>query len=425
MVAPHACKPGCTGDNPAMPHSATPKKYDVVLYGATGFVGRQTVAYFARHPQVKSLGLKWALAGRSADKLEAVRKACGAPRADVLVAEAHDAGAMDELASNASVVLSTAGPFALYGSELVAACVRHGTHYVDITGETPWVKRLIDQHHARAQETGARIIPFCGFDSIPSDLSALLANQTLWARYGEKCVSVKAAFSIRGGFNGGTFASMFNMMASGQAKEVADVFLLNPPGSRPADAAVHRDPVGPVHDADFKAWLGPFFMAPINTRVVRRTAALLGYSEDFRYQEYLRLGRGTGAAVAGGLLSAGSAAGQAAMKLGVLRKLAQRLAPGPGEGPSEASMDGGSFRCQWVGRSAGGHTVRGTIADQGDPGNRATTKLVCESALALALQLDEVPGGPDHGGVLTPASGLGDVLVQRLRVAGMTLEVEP
>ena len=404
------------------PHAS--RKYDVVLYGASGFVGRQTVAYLARHPQVKSLGLKWALAGRSADKLEAVRKACGAPRADVLVAEAHDAGAMDALARNASVVLSTAGPFALYGSELVAACVRHGTHYVDITGETPWVKGLVDQHHAKAQETGARIIPFCGFDSIPSDLSALLANQTMWTRHGEKCARVKAAFSIRGGFNGGTLASVFNMMASGQVKALGDPFLLNPPGTRPVNAAVHRDPAGPVHDADFKAWLGPFFMAPINTRVVRRTAALLGYAENFSYQEYLRLGRGAGAAVAGGALSLGSAAGQAAMKLDVVRKLAQRIAPGPGEGPSEASMDGGSFKCQWVGHSAGGHTVRGTIADQGDPGNRATTKLVCESALALALQLEALPGGPGHGGVLTPASGLGDALVRRLRLAGMTLQVD-
>jgi len=408
-----------------MKPTASSRQYDLVLYGATGFVGRQTVAYLAHHPQVKSLGLKWALAGRSASKLQAIRQACGAARAGVLVAQAHDANAIDELARSAAVVLSTAGPFALYGSELVSACVRHGTHYVDITGETPWVKGLIARHHARAMETGARIIPFCGFDSIPSDISALLANQTMWARHGEKCARVTAAFSIRGGFNGGTLASMFNLMATGQAREVADPFLLNPPGTRATDTAAHRDPAFPVHDEDFKAWLGPFFMAPINTRVVRRTAALLGYADGFRYQEYLRLGRGPAAALAAGALSAGSMVGQAAMKLAPLRKLAQALAPGPGEGPSEASMDGGSFSCQWVGHSAGGHTVRGMVADQGDPGNRATTKMVCESALALVWQRDELPGGPGHGGLLTPASGLGDVLVQRLRAAGMTLQVDP
>lgn len=407
-----------------MTDSKPTRTYDVVLYGASGFVGRQTVAYFARHPQVKALGLSWAIAGRSADKLEAVRKACGAPKVGVLVAEAHDAKAMDALARSAHVVLSTAGPFALYGSELVASCVRHGTHYVDITGETPWVKGLIDRHHAEAERKGARIIPFCGFDSIPSDLSARLANEAMWERHGEACTQVKAAFSIRGGFNGGTLASLFNMLASGQMDAMADPFLLNPDGTRPADAARHKDPVAPLHDADFSAWLAPFMMGPINTRVVRRSAALLGYADGYAYQEYLRLGRGPAAALAATSLSAGSLASQAALRLAPLRSLAQKLAPPPGAGPSEASMDGGSFRCQWVGHSASGKTVRGVIADQGDPGNRATTKMLCESALALALQLDELPGGRRHGGLLTPASGLGDVLVQRLRVAGMTLKSE-
>lgn len=407
-----------------MTDSKPTRTYDVVLYGASGFVGRQTVAYFARHPQVKALGLSWAIAGRSADKLEAVRKACGAPKVGVLVAEAHDAKAMDALARSAHVVLSTAGPFALYGSELVASCVRHGTHYVDITGETPWVKGLIDRHHAEAERKGARIIPFCGFDSIPSDLSARLANEAMWERHGEACTQVKAAFSIRGGFNGGTLASLFNMLASGQMDAMADPFLLNPDGTRPADATRHKDPVAPLHDADFSAWLAPFMMGPINTRVVRRSAALLGYADGYAYQEYLRLGRGPAAALAATSLSAGSLASQAALRLAPLRSLAQKLAPPPGAGPSEASMDGGSFRCQWVGHSASGKTVRGVIADQGDPGNRATTKMLCESALALALQLDELPGGRRHGGLLTPASGLGDVLVQRLRVAGMTLKSE-
>lgn len=407
-----------------MAPATAPRKYDVVLYGASGFVGRQTVAYFARHPQVKALGLNWALGGRSADKLAAVKKACGAKQAGIVVAEAHDAAAMDALARSASVVLSTAGPFALYGSELVAACVRHGTHYVDITGETPWVRGLIDQHHAQAADTGARIIPFCGFDSIPSDLSAWLAHQAMQARHGEPCARVKAAFSVRGGFNGGTLASMFNLLATGQAKLVADPFLLNPADQRPADATKHADPSGPRYDADFSAWLGPFFMAAINTRVVRRSAALLGYAPDFSYQEYLRLGRGPVAAVAAAGLSAGAAVSQAALGWGPVRALAARLAPPPGAGPSEASMDGGSFRCEWMGTSASGQVVRGRIADQGDPGNRATTKMLCESALALALQLDDLPGGRRLGGVLTPASGLGDVLVQRLRLAGMTLQVD-
>lgn len=404
---------------------SSPKKYDVVLYGASGFVGRQTVDYFAHSADVQSSGLTWALAGRSQDKLEAVRKASGAQQAGIVVAEAHDAAAMDALARNAKVVLSTAGPFALYGSELVAACVRHGTHYVDITGETPWVKGLIDQHHVAAQRKGARIIPFCGFDSIPSDLSAHLANHAMQQRYGEECVQTKVAFSIRGGFNGGTLASLFNMLASGQSDAMADLFLLNPSGTRPPAAPAHADPIGPRHDADFGAWLGPFMMSTINTRVVRRSAALLGYAPGYAYQEYLRLGKGPVAALAATSLSMGSLTSQAALRLGPIRKLAQKFAPPPGAGPSEASMDGGSFRALWVGHSASGKTVRGMVADKGDPGNRATTKMLCESALALTLQLDALPGGPKHGGLLTPASGLGDVLVQRLRAAGMTLQADP
>nr|WP_295773072.1 saccharopine dehydrogenase NADP-binding domain-containing protein [Rhodoferax sp.] len=402
------------------------KKYDVVLYGASGFVGRQTVDYFAKHAEVKSSNLTWALAGRSADKLEAVRKASGAKQAGIVVAEAHDAAAMDALARNTKVVLSTAGPFALYGSELVAACVRHGTHYVDITGETPWVRGMIDLHHADAQRKGARIIPFCGFDSIPSDLSAHLANGAMLERYGEACVTTKVAFSIRGGFNGGTLASLFNMLASGQSEAMADPFLLNPSGTRPENASsAHADPLGPRRDADFGAWLGPFMMSTINTRVVRRSAALLGYAQGYAYQEYLRLGKGPVAALAATSLSVGAFTSQAALRLSPIRKLAQKFAPPPGAGPSEASMDSGSFRALWVGHSASGKTVRGMIADKGDPGNRATTKMLCESALALALQLDELPGGRKHGGLLTPASGLGDVLVQRLRAAGMTLQIDP
>ncbi len=401
-------------------------KYDVVLYGGSGFVGRQTVAYFAAHPDVRASGLRWALAGRSRAKLDAIRRAIpGAKKAGIVVAEAHDAQAMDALAANTRVVLSTAGPFALYGSALVAACVRHGTHYVDITGETPWVRGLIDQHHEHAQHTGARIIPFCGFDSIPSDLCAWLAHEAMREQYGAVCVRVKVAFSLRGGFNGGTLASLFNMLDQGQRVQMADPFLLNPSRMRPRSKAVHDDPVAPRYDRDFSAWLGPFMMSTINTRVVRRSAALLGYGKNYEYQEYLRLGRGPTAALAATALSIGSAASQVALRWRPLRRLAERFVPAPGEGPSEARMDSGSFRARWVGESARGQQVHGVVADQGDPGNRATTKMLCESALCLALQLDELPGGRGHGGLLTPASGLGDVLVRRLRAAGMTLTVDP
>lgn len=404
-----------------MPRS--PSRYDIVLYGATGFVGRQTVAYLAAHPQVRQNGLRWAMAGRSREKLLALQRELGVPQAGILVADAQDTSALDALAQQSRVVLSTAGPFALYGSALVAACVRHGSHYVDITGETPWVKGLIERHHQDALAKHTRIVPCCGFDSIPSDIGAFLAQSTMRELHRRDCAEVKSAFSIRGGFNGGTLASFFNMLDAGQTKAMQDPFLLNPPNRRPADGGAHTDPMVPRFDADFDAWLGPFFMAPVNTRVVRRSAALLSYSPDFHYQEYLRLGRGATRALAATALSVGSVASQLALAIGPVRKLARKLAPEPGAGPSEASMDGGSFKCRIVGRAADGTLVHGLIADQGDPGNRATTKMVCESALALALQADALPGGKRQGGVLTPASALGDVLVQRLRDAGMTLQM--
>jgi short subunit dehydrogenase-like uncharacterized protein len=409
-----------------MKRTSSQRSYDVVLYGATGFVGRQTVAHFAAHAD----GARWALAGRSAEKLEQVRQACGpgAAGAGIIVADAADQKALHALADQAVVVLNTAGPFALHGSALVEACVAHRTHYVDITGETPWVRGLIDRHHAQAVRDGTRIIPCCGFDSVPSDLGAWLVAEAIWRRHGEPCVSVKACHSMRGGLNGGTLASALNLMESGQGRLLADLFLLNPPGSAPLDPAGHADPVAPHRDADFDAWVGPFMMGPVNTRVVRRTAALLqergdaAYGADFRYQEYLRFGRGPLAAAAATGVSVGMGVGQAAMRFRTARALARAVGVSPGQGPSERTMDGGSFRCELVGKSASGKVMRGRVAGLGDPGNRATTKFVCESALALALQAQALPGGERGGGVLTPASGLGMVLGQRLVAAGMTLE---
>ena len=402
------------------------RAFDVVLYGATGFVGRQTVAYFASHAGVKSSGLCWALAGRNRRKLEQVQREVGgaAIKAGIVVAAADDIQALDELAANASVVLSTAGPFALYGSALVAACVKAGTHYVDITGETPWARALIAQHHDAAAASGTRIIPFCGFDSVPSDIGVWLMMQTMQELYDEPCIDVKSGFTLSGGLNGGTFASLMNIMGGEGAQSFADPYLLNPPGERPLNARDASDPVIPRFDDDFDAWLGPFFMGPINTRVVRRSAALLNYGPDFHYQEYRRMGAGVAGGVAATTLSVGMTLAQSAMALSPVRRLAAMVAPKPGEGPSEASMNRGSFSCELVGKSASGKTLHGRVAGLGDPGNRATTKMVCEAALALALDADQLPGGATRGGVLTPASGLGQVLVDRLRSAGMTLVVD-
>ncbi|MBI5256128.1 MAG: saccharopine dehydrogenase NADP-binding domain-containing protein [Burkholderiales bacterium] len=407
-----------------MPRAASQRAFDVVLYGASGFVGTQTVAYFAEHAH----GLRWALAGRDAARLEAVRAAAGpgAAQAGILVAESQDAQALARLAGTTRIVLSTAGPYALHGSTLVAACVAQGTHYVDITGETPWVREIIERHHAEAAAAGVRIVPGCGFDSVPSDLGAWLVARALWRRYREPCVSVKAVFTMRGGLNGGTLASLLNALDTGQQARMADPFLLNPPGTAPADTRPHADPHAPVLDTDFDSWLAPFFMGPINTRVVRRSAALAAtrgpYAPGFLYQEYLRFGRGPVAAALATSLAVGAAATQTALQFAPVRRLAQAFAPAPGQGPSEAAMDSGAFRCELLGRSVGGHEQEGCIAGSGDPGNRATTRFVCEAALTLALLPDKLPGGASRGGVLTPASALGEVYARRLQAAGITVE---
>lgn len=402
------------------------RRYDVVLYGATGFVGKQTVQYFAQHTRPDQV--RWAIAGRNRQKLEAVNAEI-APEIDILVADCRDQKAVDAIVSQTQVILNTAGPFALYGNEIVDACVRFQTHYVDITGETPWVKQLCDRYHEQASADGTRIIPCCGFDSVPSDLGTYLVVRYLQQELGVPCQSVKAYFQGFGGFNGGTLASGFNLFDSGQAAQVSHPFLLNPPGEHTrAELKRNRDPEKPKYDADLGTWVGPFFMSPFNTRVVRRSCALFEqwqdpYGPDFTYQEYLKFNPPFDwlQAIAA---TAGMALFATMMQQAPLRRLLQPLLPQPGSGPSEQTMNQGWFRCELLGTAVDGRKVKGLIYDQGDPGNRATVKFLCESALSLALQGDALPGAPQRGGILTPATGLGDVLAKRLRVAGMTLEVD-
>ena len=402
------------------------RRYDLVVHGATGFVGRQVAACLAAHAQLRGSGLRWALSGRDPAKLAQLQQSLTGPgpTPDVLLADAGDAHALGRLARQARVVLSAAGPFAVHGSLLVAACVRHHTHYVDITGETPWVRDLVDRHHAQAARDGTRIVPCCGFDSVPSDLGVWMLRSAMAQRLGLDCAEVKAAYALRGGLNGGTLASALHLFESGQADALADPYLLNPDTARAVVRGADRDPVRARFDTDFGAWLAPFFMGPVNTRVVRRSAALLDYGSRFRYQEYLRVGRGAVAAASAGALSAAMGASRLALRWGPVRAACARLAPGPGEGPSIAQQDQGGFRCELVARSVNGQMLRGRVSAQGDPGNRATTRMVSEAALALVVDAAQLPGGPGRGGVLTPASALGDVLLGRLRAAGMAFVVD-
>ncbi len=377
----------------------TDRLYEIVLYGASGFVGKQTVQYFVKHLSGKSV--RWAIAGRNRQKLEVIRDEVGVA-VDVLVADSQDQQAIDAIVSQTRVLLTTAGPFALYANALVDACVRFKTHYVDITGETPWVKTLIDRYHAQAAADGTRIIPCCGFDSIPSDLGTYLIVRHLQQAFGMPCKRVDAYFQAFGGFNGGTLASAFNLYDSKGASQMDDPFLLNPStchaSSNTQDQIErNRDPQMPSFDSDLNTWVGPFFMGVVNTRIVRRSCALYTewqepYGSDFTYQEYLKFDEPL-AWLKATSMTAGLALFARALQQPQVRSLLQPILPQPGTGPSEQTMNEGWFSCELVGIAADGRKVRGLIRDQGDPGNRATVKFVCESALSLALQTDELPGG--------------------------------
>ncbi len=322
-----------------------PRDFDIVLYGATGFTGRQTVAYFRKYAPAD---LRWAIAGRNKGKLEALNA-----EVPVLVAGSSDQSEIDAVVSRTRVLLTTAGPFALYGTGLVDACVRFGTHYADITGETQWVRMLIDRYHEKAEADGTRIIPFCGFDSIPSDLGAMLLFQTL----GPDTSEVKAFFQLRGGLNGGTLASAINMYETGADTAAGDPFLLSPSITRPP-RELERDTTRSFYDPDLKASVAPFVMSRINTRVVRRSCSLLGV--DFAYQEYMKLGDPASAFVAASLGSLF----EHSMHYSPVRSFLRAVAPKPGEGPSEQTMDNGWFRCELFGKTTGGRTAQGMIARQ-------------------------------------------------------------
>jgi short subunit dehydrogenase-like uncharacterized protein len=329
------------------------RPYDLVIYGASGFVGRQAVRYLSE--KINSDKVRWAIAGRSRQSLEAVKaEIAGTESLDVWVADSQDQRAVDAIASKTQVLINTAGPFAKYGTAIVDACVRLKTHYVDITGETPWVKDLIDRYHEQAASDGTRIIPFCGFDSVPSDLGTYLVVHYMNKTLGVSCQSVQGYFQGQGGFNGGTLASGLGLYDSQRSSQVGDPFLLNPPGLR-SDPERNLDFPLPHYDSAIGAWVGPFFMAPINTRVVRRSSALYEqwlepYGSRFSYQEYMKFDGPLGWLMATGMTaSLGLVAGAMQLELG--RQLLRSVGPQPGEGPSEQTMNQGWFRFELIGQS--------------------------------------------------------------------------
>lgn len=400
-----------------MTRTRTPA-HDLVLFGATGFTGRLVAEYLAGKHQ------RFALAGRDRTKLEALRRELGLPQeTPILIGDARDAASLEAIVKQAKVVCTTVGPYAKYGSALVAACAKNGVDYCDLAGETQWIRRMVDEHHDEAAKSGARIVHCCGFDSLPSDLGVLMLQEHAKKTHGAPCDTITFALrKTRGGFSGGTVASMLNIMEEAKRdrsvrKVLGDPYALNPPGERSGPDG--GDQRGVAFDKDLNGWTAPFVMAAINTRIVRRTNALGGYpyGRSFRYREVMSFPKGArGLAMATGVTAAlgGFVAAAALPGIG---SLVHRAVPKPGEGPSAEARASGFFEILLVGRGRD-FTVRGTVAGKGDPGYGATAVMLSEAALCLAGEERKTGGG-----VLTPAYAMGLPLIERLRAAGMQLTV--
>ncbi|HET8704853.1 MAG TPA: saccharopine dehydrogenase NADP-binding domain-containing protein [Pseudomonadales bacterium] len=409
-------------DNPGQPQTAA-RPYDLVVYGAAGFVGRLLAHYIHQRAQ-QIPNLRWAIAGRSMAKLEAVKLTLGAPELPVIIADAADPAALRVMAAQTKVIASTVGPYALYGSELVAACAECGTDYCDLTGEVPWMRRMIDAHSATAQRSGARIVHTCGFDSIPSDMGVWYTQQQAQRRFGTHCTQIKFRLkSVRGGFSGGTVASLLNVMKESNVNPALRHLLRNPYALAPnTDAAPQQDSFLPEFDTDAKQWQAPFIMSVINTRVVHRTHALLGrpWGKQFRYDEAMLTGRGLPGRLAAYAVSGGFATLLGLTAFRFSRPLVEKLLPAPGEGPSEKLITTGFYDVRLFGRTANGQKLQTKLTGKQDPGYGATSKMLGESALCLAFDIsrEKVPGG-----FWTPATAMGDALLQRLeQFAGMHFE---
>ena len=387
-------------------------KFDIIVYGATGFTGQLVAEYLAAHYTGKG-DPKWALAGRSLDKLASVRDAIGAPADTPLIqADASDPVSLKAMVDQTKSVISTVGPYQLYGSDLVAACAATGTDYLDLCGEPLWMRQMIDAHEATAKSSGARIVFSCGYDSVPFELGVFAAQEEARKVFGAAATRVKGRVrAMTTTFSGGTAASVKATFAAA-AKDLSLVALLKNPFVLTPGFEGPKQPPGnkPVFDQDLDAWTAPFAMSTINTRNVHRSNLLMGfpYGNDFVYDEMVLTGPGEqGEANAKRVLAANAEKGGPG-------------APKPGEGPSREQRESGLYDLLFVGLAPDGRQVRVSVRGDRDPGYGSTSKMIAECAICLLRDTPEVLGG-----IWTPGAAMGDKLVKRLvDHAGLTFEVE-
>jgi len=403
------------------------RQYDLVVFGATGFVGQLVCQAIRQNDQQDDL--TWAIAGRSADKLQALAENFAEPSQELpqIIADATDEASLRHLCEQTQVVISTVGPYALHGEPLVRVCAETGTHYCDLTGESPWIRRMIDRYASIAAQSGAYIVHCCGFDSIPSDLGVFYLQQQAQKRWGQPCERVKMrVMAAQGGVSGGTAASGINLIkeaADDQALRQAlkDPYLLCPE-SQQVDAQLH--PLIPVQfDKDFQEWVTPFVMADVNARIVLRSNYLQGYaySPSFQYDEgILTRGGPIGWLVAQGL-KLGLDGFVLAAALPPTRSLLESwILPKSGEGPTPTEQRQGFYDLRFVGRTAEGQLLKVKVMGDRDPGYGSTSQIIAQAGICLAKDLD----GGKPGGFWTPAALMGQPLVERLQqFAGVAFSV--
>ena len=388
------------------------KDIDITVYGATGFTG-QLVAEYLAHTYPASSGVRWAMAGRDADKLARVREAVHAPAdTPLLVADSSDRTALEAIAKQSKVVLSTVGPYQLYGNDLVAVCAETGTDYVDLCGEPAWMAEKIEQHSETAKASGARIVFSCGFDSIPFEMGVHFLQQEAKKSLGAACTNVAGrVLKMQGASSGGTVASFRATMAAIMENPALMDVMKNPFAlaegfqgpKQPSSSKPRQD------DAMSGLWIAPFFMAPINTKNVHRSNLLLGhaYGEDFTYNEMVVAGPGEkGQQTAEKIAASGGG-------------MTSKSAPKPGEGPSREEREAGHYEVLFIGQTADGQTLQAGVQGDRDPGYGSTSKMISEAALCLVQDRTDTPGG-----IWTPAPAMGEALIDRLQAnAGLTFDV--
>ncbi|MEO1435972.1 MAG: saccharopine dehydrogenase NADP-binding domain-containing protein [Bacteroidota bacterium] len=402
-------------------------KFDVIVWGASGFTGRLVAEYYL-HQYGLDGDLKWAMAGRNNAKLEQVRKELGNEDIPILIADSMDMDSLNNLVQQTKVICTTVGPYAKYGNQLVEACVANTVDYCDLTGEVQWIRRMIDQHHEAALANGTRIVHCCGFDSIPSEMGVYFLQQQAKAQHGEYCSYIKYRLkAAKGKASGGTIASLANVMAEAEQDNSIYEMLANPYGLNPKDQQRGKDgadQTGIVFDADANAWTGPFIMAGINTRVVRRSHALAGfpYGEDFRYDEAMISGTGFSGKMKARMIAGTMSLAQQMKPGSMVQKLADRFLPKPGEGPNKKERETGFWNVAFYGHLPNGERLQAKVTGDRDPGYGSTSKMLGESAVCLAKDKTKTP---KVSGVITPSYAMGDALLERLQAnAGLTFEMK-